>query len=493
MADAKMLLDQALHFEGLQKMGDAIALYKDVITLEPKNAFAYAHLSSCYFRLNHPQEANEFAKLAIRHEPKNTAYHLLYARTLGAIGKRSEELKHLKITSRLNPNHAETRLLLANEQWFAGELDEAIDQYKLLHTAFPDETEYMKRLAFAYMFHGPQEEAVDVFEKLLEKEPKNAEQHFYYGLLLLSLDRQKEAWPHYAWRHVYNPPHFKRFKNNYATWQGQDVAGKKMLLTWEQGIGDTIQFARYATALNEMGAEVILDIQAHLIELLSSLPHSAENPIRIHDTAQPQPEADYLISLMDIPFICTHSNIETPPIQTPYLQAPVDLIEHFAKSMAGLKGKKIGLSWQGNPNYPRDVARSIPLKDLSPLATIDGVDLVSLQCLHGTDQIKDFPHPLLDLEDDILEGNRGLSRIAAVIENVDMVICCDSAIAHLAGALNKPTWLFIPTIPDWRWKLHGNSTSLYPCMRLIRAPKNHSWEQVVSQKLPELEEFIRKL
>jgi hypothetical protein len=469
---------------------EAIEAFKDILNEDPNSIACHVNLANIYIGDQYMLLALPHVQKITRLCPKEISNHLLYVRILGMTNQHKEAERHLKMIAHLYPLDFSVQYQRGIYAWNQGDLTTAIIHLEKAHDLEPTDQECLKYLAKSYLYNQDPENAVTPYKKLLELTPDDAETHFLFALLLLSLGRIKEGWEHYVWRHKYATPHFARFRNQYKAWSGEPVAGKTLLLTWEQGIGDTIQFSRFAPILNAMGANVILDVQPLLLELMSSLPKRDQKSLIIHDTHTPQPQADYLISIMDIPLICASADIETPAISCPYLKAPSDLKDYFSQLTEHLTGFKIGIAWQGSPNYPRDASRSFPLKCFEPIAQIDGIDLVSLQAIHGTDQIADFAHPILDLEKDILEGERGLSRLAAAIENVDMVMCCDSAIAHLAGALNKKVMMFIPSVPDWRWKWHGSSTPYYPSMTIVRQPQHMKWSDVFKKIVPTIKTLV---
>lgn len=485
MTDPEKLFQQAELAENNGYPDQAVALYEQLITSNPKNDKAHGAIARTLLKSD-TKRSFTHAQKALRLNPKSPAYHLLMAYVLVEQKQTEKAIKQLRASIRIFPDSVEIRSELTSRLHIMGDLKEAIQHAEILHETLPNHELFLYKLCTLYHFNCEPEKAVENYRKLIELCPNNPQYHFNLGLILLSLKRWKEAWPHYSWRHKMSVPHFQKFQNNYKTWQGEALAGKTILLSWEQGLGDTIQYARYASALNAIGAEVFFDLQPVAYELISSLPQDSKNPIHFHKTNEPQPAADFFISIMDIPLVCSKAGLAIPNIATPYLKAPKDLIVFFKNKLSALTGLKVGLCWQGNPNYPRDGARSFPLSLFEPIADMPNVDLVSLQVIDGIDQIDSFKGTILNLEREILDGEGGLARLAALIENLDLVITCDTAIAHLAGALNKPVWVLLPKVADWRWGWTGTSTHYYPSMSLFRQSNSNEWAPVFESLLKKL-------
>jgi hypothetical protein len=184
---------------------------------------------------------------------------------------------------------------------------------------------------------------------------------------------------------------------------------------------------------------------------------------------------------------------DTIPARVPYLKADPVLVEQWRTQLAMLPGRKVGVCWQGNRYHRDDHLRSFPLARLEPLARVPGVNLISLQVGYGSDQIDTIANrfELLDVSHR-LDHNRGaFVDLAALMLNLDLVVTCDTAVAHLAGALGVPTWLALPFAPDWRWQLERADSPWYPSMRLFRQRRHADWASVFSEMALELERMNR--
>jgi hypothetical protein len=254
-------------------------------------------------------------------------------------------------------------------------------------------------------------------------------------------------------------------------WGGGPLEGRTILLHAEQGFGDTIQFVRYAALVIQRGGDVIVGCPASLVALLAS----CRGINRLAEQADKLPSFDVHAPLPSLPGIF-HTSLETIPADVPYLFADQDLVEQRRQELRGITGFKIGIAWQGNPKNPNDRNRSISLRCFEPLARCSGVRLLSLQKEAGVDQLQDVAErfPVTEL------GSRlgDFMDTAAVMRNLDLVITCDTAIAHLAGALGVPVWVALPFVPDWRWLLDRSDSPWYPTMRLFRQESRGDWQGV---------------
>jgi Flp pilus assembly protein TadD len=482
MTELTTILQQAEELESQGKYNDAINLYKQIAAEQPKDTHSRSRLAVIYFTQGNYEKAERYARETTKISPKNITEQVIIADSMWCLGKRDFAIRHLNYILQLVPNTPEMHNKIGTRYYSLGDLKNAVKHFDFARQLTPENLKNLKDLAKALQFDGRYSESKEIFEEILTLTPDDAEIHFQYGCVLLSEEDSQKAWSHFYWRHKCVAPHFSKFTANIPQWTGQDLTGKSILVTWEQGIGDTIHFVRYIKDIIKLGARIVLDCRPLMIDLLSHRAPSIQGDIEIHNTEDPQPQTDYIISMMDIPLILHSINIsQYGDIDFPYLTAPASLKAQFQTLLSPYKSMKLGLNWQGNPGFKRDNARSIPLKAFSPLTQYDNVKLVSLQAIHGTDQIKDFPGEIIDLEEHLLSGDEGLSRLAAAIEAVDLVISCDSAVAHLAGALNKKTILLIPTIPDWRWGLKGTKSKLYPSIEIFRCPEKTSWLEALAQ------------
>jgi hypothetical protein len=280
-----------------------------------------------------------------------------------------------------------------------------------------------------------------------------------------------------------------------------------LLVHAEQGLGDAIQFARYLSLLATRGASVVFEVMPSLVALMRSLPvgaiiaptppeaplpairasvRSEPPPLRIVARGGPLPTADYHCPLLSLP-LAFDTRIDTVPNTVPYLAADPAGVAAWASRLQSLSGLRVGIAWQGNLHVEQLIwarGRSIPLAALAPLADIPGVSLVCLQKGPGYEQLREVPFRkrILDLGDDFDSGPDAFLDTAAVMSSLDLIITSDTSVAHLAGALARPTWVVLNASPDWRWLLDRTDSPWYPTMRLFRqSDRTSGWEPVIAE------------
>jgi hypothetical protein len=286
----------------------------------------------------------------------------------------------------------------------------------------------------------------------------------------------------YEWRwksseHSGEPP-----KCRAAQWQGEDLAGRSIMVYCEQGLGDLIQFSRYLPMLKQRGADITYYCPPSMIRLMRPVTHG----INVVPTFRVDAVFDFQCALLSLPYRF-NTDLSSVPAPASYLRAEDELAARW-KQRLGDGGFRIGIAWQGNPAGKVDVGRSIPLAQFVPLARLPGVRLISLQMRHGLDQLAQLPSDVKveTLGADFDGGPDAFVDTAAVMANLDLVITSDTSVAHLAGALGRPTWLPLKALPDWRWMLEREDCPWYPTMRLWRQQTSGDWDSVFARIEAEL-------
>jgi Flp pilus assembly protein TadD len=362
---------------------------------------------------------------------------------------------------------------LGNALRMIGENDQADDAFAKALEQKPDYTNAMKNRGTLWTWAGEIDLGMRWFRKALELAADDYELHRNLGIIYLLQGRFAQGWPEYRWR--WKAPGMLRPNLPCPIWQGESLRNKRIFVYPEQGLGDTIQFARMIPRLRESGAEVVLGCDPKMVPLLSGLDSVGE----IVPTGGSTEAVDYHASLVDVvDYLWT----ETTEIDgNPYLSVPQNLIGYWGQWLSKYPGKRIGLCWQGNPNHHADVYRSMPLDQLRPLMEIPNIHWISLQFGAGVDQQRKppFADKVIALPKDIDRSGGAFLDTAAVIKNLDLVITVDTSVGHLAGALGTPTWLLINKVPDWRWGLEGERTPWYENHRLWRQTTAADWKPVV--------------
>ena len=330
------------------------------------------------------------------------------------------------------------------------------------------------------------DEALASFDKAIALKPDSADAYLNRALTRLLVGRYKEGWADYEWRWEAKTCLCARPNVKVPTWQGEDLSGRHLLVFTEQGLGDIIQFARYLPPLAQYECKITFLAPANLARLLGPSIHPLQVVSEIKDTSG----IDYQTALMSLPL---RFNIELAsiPNKVSYLKAEPELEARY-KSRIGAFGFKVGIAWQGNPNGKIDEGRSIPLERFIPLSRVPGVRLISLQKHVGLDQLASLPKDagIESLGNELDNGPDAFCDTAAVMNSLDLIITSDTSIAHLAGALGRPTWVALKYVPDWRWMLDREDSPWYPTLRLFRQSQRDDWIQVFAKIERELRSLV---
>ena len=381
---------------------------------------------------------------------------------LSRLGRHDEAIAKFQAALKLQPERLQPKLGIGLALEGKGKLQAALKYFQETAKIAYNDAPLMSHIAVVLHRLGRFDESLAAYDKALAINPSYPEAHFERGKTLLLLGRIEEGFAEYLWRWQTGNFQNRRRRSPAPEWNGQELAGKTILVQGEQGFGDTIQFARYLPMLAAKGAKVVAMVQEPLRRLFATLP-GMDSVIDL-DTAMPA--HDYQTTVMSLPHLCG-TTAGSIPHEVPYLAADPALVSNWAAKLADLPGRKIGIVWAGRPEYTMDKLRTIPVKALLPLARVEGVSLVSLQ--QGT-PAEDKTLPTFDIG-----PLADFAETAAVLANLDLVITVDTAMAHLAGALGKPVWLLLPALAEWRWGLAGETSPWYPSMRIFRQPKEGNW------------------
>lgn len=359
---------------------------------------------------------------------------------------------------------------LANALRAQHRFDDAIATYRQAVALDHTFADGWANLGLTFALLGRHDEAHQAYRAAIAADPLHANGHVGVALQMLLRGDFANGWFEYQWR--WRSSEMTPLRLPMPEWQGDTPAGKHILLVAEQGLGDTIQFCRYAALLRDRGARVTLRVQQPLVRLLAAnLPWTA-----VSSDTEPVPAADFHCPLLSLPLLFG-TDAGTIPGVTPYLRAPVDLAAAWRAELTDRTKLRVGLAWAGNPKHVNDHNRSLPLPALVPLFAIEGIDWVSLQVGPRAGDAPAAPVRLLDPSarlGDFLDT-------AALVSQLDLVISIDSAVAHLGGAMGVPVWLMLPVGTDWRWQLDRTDTPWYPTVQLFRQRDYGAWQPVVAE------------
>jgi tetratricopeptide (TPR) repeat protein len=524
---AALSVDQAIQLaqqlQSARKLGEAENIYRQILALKPDNVMVLNSLGICLGDANRLAEARDVFQRAVEIDPKyidawanlslacermedwdraigvrrriiemcpDSAYHWHRLGTcLGKKGDLPRAIEGLRKSLQLDPNAQGAQHDLVMALCRDNQLDAAEEAtFNPIRATGKVNAETVRLLADGLKAAGRFEDATEVWRRAVEADPLCTEARGQWAMQLISEGDYENGWLHYESRWDCETFSDNVRRDTRRQWGMEptgrpDVAGKTILLYCEQGIGDTIQFVRYADVFARRGARVIVQCPWPLKSLLekSAGVRLAYGPL------DPLPSYDWHIPMMSLP-LALGTTVQTIPAEIPYLRVDPSRRKSWqarveAATPPGIK-LRVGLAWAGNPKHKNDANRSIHPELLSPLAKGENVAFFNLQKSNENQKAEIAP-PLLRLID-FTASLHDFAETAALIECLDLVISADTAVAHLAGALGKPVWTLLPFVPDFRWGLHSAQTPWYPTMRLYRQSSLGNWPGVIDEVISDL-------
>jgi len=456
--------------ERLGEAQEALNAFDAAIALDGNFAEAHGNRAGLLATAGHAAEALAGFDRALALDPSATADWINRGALLKEMGSYVEALASYERALKLMPDNPDILISRADLLTTLGRLPEAEAAYAETLKRDPKRAVAYAHQATVVRNQGRLVEARQLAERGLAITPDEPASSFVLAQLMLLNGEWPQAWPLFERREALPRPPFQPL--DAPRWQGEPPADFRLVLMAEQGLGDTIQFSRYASTLAERGYPVTLLAPPVLAPLLRTLPgveHVVSSLDEMPDDGRPWRWLP-LMSVMG----ALNLTPETVPAPGVYLRAEAARIAKWAERI-GDRGFKVGIVWRGTTN-----ASAAPLSALAPLAEIAGARLISLQKGPGADEIPHVPfagrieQPIEphDLSPDALLDT------AAIMTNLDLVVSIDSMPAHLAGALARPVFLALPQVPDWRWLLNRADTSWYPATRLFRQDETRQWQPV---------------
>jgi Flp pilus assembly protein TadD len=501
-------------------MSEAEVLYEWILELQPTHRDALHLLGFAAFQQGRHELAIEHISRAIVVDPDEPTLHNdlgIVLRSVGRLEQAVESLRRavalkcdyaeahnnlgvaLREQGRLDEAIAELRQAVAQEPGSAdahcnlggalrdqGRLNEAITSFQHAVALRPDHHEGHLNLGNALSDQGLPAEAAESFARALALKQDDPDTRFGAALVRLVQGDLERGFAEYEWR--WRCPAFagaQRALPVEPMWDGGPLDGRTILLHAEQGLGDTLQFARYAPLVAARGGRVVLEVQPELLQLLSGLPGVE----RLVARGERLPSFEVHAPLLSLPHLLG-TTLVTIPTEVPYVKAdPTSTAawaEYLSAGEAGA-GLRVGLVWAGNQDHKRDSSRSVPLAVLAPLGSVPGVRLLALQKGPAAAQAETWPDGLQLVNLGPLLADFG--DTASVIENLDLVISVDTSVAHLAGALGRPVWVLLPYASDWRWLCERKDSPWYPTARLFRQAAPGDWAGVVARAAAALQDL----
>ncbi|MHC5537043.1 DUF6165 family protein [Singulisphaera rosea] len=513
-AEARSNLANALLTQNL--LDQAIDQFLILLKYWPNHSLSHNNLGNAWVRKGRTDNAASCFRRAVELDSKFYEAHYNLGYTLDKMGLNPEAEKYYRLAIAIKPDYAEAYYNLGNTISRMGRQDDAIECYREATRFKPNYADAYNNIGHLLAETDRHDQALPYFLKAIELEPKLVTAHNNAGLMLARSDRRVEAdkyyleavrldpeyadahlngalnqltigdfergWSGYEWRWRVDDLSAPVFKQ--PAWEGEPLEGKTILLYSEQGLGDTLQFIRYAELIKARGGRVVVECQPSLIKLLSR----CRGIDMLVPKGLPLPPFQLQCGLASLPRVF-QTRVDNVPARIPYLFPDAALVAKWKEELDLVDAVRVGIHWQGSPHFKQDRYRSFPLHHFSILAEVDGVQLFSLQKNQGAEQVEEFAasYPLIDLGPRLDIENGGFMDTAAVLMNLDVLITCDTALGHLAGGLGVPVWIPTSKLPDWRWMEGRDDSPWYPNVRLFRQETLDDWEPVFRRMAQELD------
>jgi tetratricopeptide (TPR) repeat protein len=480
--------NRGIVLQSLGRLQEALESYDRALKIKPDFAEAHGNRGVVLQKLGRLDEALASFDRALQIRPGSAVVHVNRGNTLKDLMRLGEALESYDRALLIHPELAEAHSNRGNALKDLMRLDEAVKSYDRALRISPGMAEFHTNRGNALKDLGRLDEAQESYERALQINPELAEAHFNLSLCRLLSGDFVRGWKAYEWR--WRTEHMQRRNFAHALWLGNEfLAGKTILLHAEQGLGDTLQFCRYATLVGELGARVILEVPKPLVPLSSSITGVAQT-IAMGDAL---PAFDYHCPLMSLP-LAFGTTVDSIPSDIPYIRADHDKVAYWRSKLGTRTRKRVGLVWSGGfrKNQPHlghvNQRRNIPLADICSLKSAQ-VNFYSLQKGEPAEtELREQQH-LLWPEDNLFNFASELqdfSDTAALIDNLDLIISVDTSTAHLAGAMGKPVWLLNRFDTCWRWFSDRTDSPWYPGMKVFRQPAPGDWRSVLERVREEL-------
>jgi len=469
--DALVLLGHVLR--RLKREDEALVNFDKALALEPRHIDALGCRGDALLSRRQGAEALQCFDKILSIDARHPEARVNRGAALAMLGRYEEALAEFDFVLAAMPQHGMALYNRANALAALGREAESLAVYDRVLAIAPQHAVAWNSRGHALLALKRHADAIASFDKAIALNAEYADAHFNRSLALLAVGDYVRGFAAYEWRWKRSGMPATRRNYGRPLWLGEYPLERKTILVHaEQGLGDTIQFARYVPLLARGGASVVVEAPAELTALLARLDGVAQ--IVARGAALPKFDVQCPLGSLPLAFKTGLTNV---PADVPYLAADETRVAKWRPQIAALPGPRVALVWAGNVSHPNDRNRSIALSKLKLLLDDGGMRFVSLQRElrnSDADMLKTLPNAshfggeLEDFED-----------TAAIVSLCDMVIGVDTAVVHLAAAMGRPTWVLLPYSPDWRWTLDGEHSPWYPAARLFRQPQPGDWASVV--------------
>ncbi|MEO5375617.1 MAG: tetratricopeptide repeat protein, partial [Alphaproteobacteria bacterium] len=482
--DAAALFNLGTALATLKRPEEAVDAFRRVVALRPRDADAWFSLGVALREQALLEEAATAFYAAIAADPGQARFHNDLGNVLHALGQAEAAADCYRLALILAPDHAEAHSNLGNALQTLNRPEEALAAYRAALRLRPDFAEAHNNLGTVLDRLGEVDQAIAAYRRSIALDPDCAEVHGSLALALLLTGEFADGWEEYEWRWRLAEARPRTFDE--PRWRGEPLGDRTLLVWAEQGLGDTLQFARYLPLIEGRAHHIVFEVQRPLVRLLRSWFGD-----RVVTAGDDLPPFDVQIPLLSLPRLLG-TDLATIPGPLAGLGADPQAVRawktRLGESRPGeTRALRVGLAWAGNPGNIRDRRRSLPFAHLERLLDIPGVAFYSFQFGERAGDPEALrPGAVADFAGDIAD----FAEEAAALACMDLVVTVDTVVAHLAGSLGVPVWIMLPFVPDWRWLKGRDDSPWYPTARLIRQPARGDWDAVVAQVDADLRRLV---
>ncbi len=476
------LFNKAVSLAKLGRLDEAFAACRHMKSIRGKDsAITDLQIAELLIELGRQEEALAILDRCDKASPNHARTLQLRAVCLRGLKQPERSLADSRRAHELDPGNAAVCSNIGAVLNELGRCEEALSWLAKACAMQPDNPDTLNNLANTQAQLGQVADAIATYDRVKAMDPDNANAALGAAHLDLLIGNFAAGWAgrEARWKVEGLPIVYPQFSQ--PMWLGQDdIAGKTILIYADEGMGDAIQLARYMPMLAALGARVVVAVHKPLVPLLAGVAGVAQ--CVVNNRAEALPPFDTYCPMLSLP-LAFATRLETIPAGIPYLPLPsVETVKAWDERLPSHDRLRVGLVWSGNPNHVEDLKRSIPLSLLTRILDVD-VTFVSLQKeLRADDRAVLEKSGIIDPTAQLAD----FSDTAALLGCLDLVITVDTSVAHLAGALGRPTWVLLPHSPDYRWLLGRDDSPWYPTVRLFRQTESREYGSVLDRVRAEL-------
>ncbi|CAO3425346.1 tetratricopeptide repeat-containing glycosyltransferase family protein [Azospirillum doebereinerae] len=474
-----------LHIEG-SRLPEAVASFRAAAALRPEHSVVWFLLGVTLRTTGRAEEAMAALRVALRLRPEHpdTLFHL--ASTHLELLRPDRALPALRRLIALRPDQMGAAFALGSALMALDDPEGAERAFRLAALLQPDGAAANNNVGAAIMAQRRPGAALGHFRRAIRIDPSWPEHRKNLGIAQLMRGELEEGFREYEWRTGQAVWQWNQTFPGKPVWDGGPLAGRTILVHYEQGLGDSVQFVRYLPLLKARGARTVFECQPVLKRLLATAPGIDALVAR----GEPLPDFDCCLSLMSLPYRC-RTRADTIPQEIPYLRTDPERAVFWRERVLGQARTgelRVGIQWRADGGN-----RSVPLECFEALSRVPGARLFSLQQVTGLDELERLGERfgIVDLPGR-RAGAEGFLDTVALAESMDLLVVCDSVVGHVAGALGKPVFLALPWLGDWRWMNHPDRTPWYPAHRLFRMARRNDWHGVMARVAEAVAEEVRR-